>query len=675
MPAPRPTRPGSSRISAKPPAAPAEAPPPPAPGTVKPSTRVSAVRPAAAARPPAPPPPPVPARPGTAAVPRPGTAAAARPGPAAPRPATAAVPRPPSPAAAPGKEETEIAPVPAGRGSAVRPATSRAAQAPPRPGPRAPRAARGQADEDEDEAADGGVRRGGLGKRQLMWIAVGGGGLAIALIVLAMAWGPMQRGRQLAAIEANAAPERIETARRLAQAFAQEHGPRSQHVVDAITSNRVPVEARIEMCRAGQHLRLLAAMLQDDSLQPAQRGLICAALSEMWPADGTGPAVTDSINSWAIGPEAPPELADHALRLVVARAASDAPELLARGASDARIQPDRALRIALGLGRVIERQANGAKWLLVAFAGAHRAALLSSVQLQDAVRAQAMNDDIEVLFPMLDQADSRLAALAGLGGRRVQLADRDAALRASLVEKLKPLLAAGSADPVLAGALQAVRRQRLVECRAEVLALLPRLARQRPEQLPPDDLAELLGRALVHTQTPAAAAAAEEMVAGLSDALDRDATRTLAAVALSKVQEPGLDALRLALDELAAQGGDTCLAAVDTLVGGVYARKDLVKAAEKRGWPGLLADDRRRRARYEAIRLWLKEHGEETTVRSDKAVLSANKEQLGRMRDEIRAWQESADPPPIGLTKARLDELQNQVQLMLNMVLKASSGV
>lgn len=665
MPAPRPTRPGSSRITAKPPT---DAPPPPAPGAVKPSTRVTAAKPAVPARQPAPPPP-VPARPGTAATARPGTT----PRPVQPKPGTGTVQRSPPPPAAsvPGKVETEIAPVPTGRGSAVRPAAKApAGRTPVRPAPRA-----GRAHEDADSAEASGLRRGGLGKRQMLWIGIGCGVVTVGLIVLAMAWGPMQRSRQLAAIAAHAEPERIDIARRLAQAFAQEHGPRSQYVVDAISAGQIPIEARIEMCRAGQHLRLLAAMLQDDRLQPVQRGLICAALSEMWPADGTGPAVTDSINSWAIGPEAPPELADHALRLVVARAASDAPELLARGASDARIQPERALRIALGLGRVIERQSNGAKWLLVTFSGAHRAALLSSVPLQDVVRAQAMNDDIEVLFPMLDQEDSRLVALAGLGGKRVQLAERDAALRALLVDKLKPLLVASSADPVLASALQVVRRQRLIECRAQVLALLPRLARQRPEQLPPDDLAELLGRALVHVQTPAAAAAAEEMVAGLAAALDRDATRTLAAIALSKVQEPGLEALRPALDELASQGDDTCLAAIDALVSGPYARRDLVKAAEKRGWPALLADDRRRRARFEAIRLWLKEHGEETTVRTDKAVLSANKDQLGRMRDEIRAWQESSEPLPIGLSKAKLDELQNQVQLMLNMVIKASSGV
>ncbi|MBN8526680.1 MAG: hypothetical protein J0M02_15210, partial [Planctomycetes bacterium] len=375
-----------------------------------------------------------------------------------------------------------------------------------------------------------------------------------------------------------------------------------------------------------------------------------------------------------IGPEAPPELADPALRLVVARAASDAPELLARGASDGRIKPERALAIGLGLGRVVDRQSNGVKWLLVAFDGAHRAGLLSSPQLQDVVRLQATNDDLMVLFPMLDKPDSQLVALSGLAGKRVQLSDKDAAMREALVGKLKPLLVAGSADPVLAAALQVVRRQRLIECRAQVLALLPRLAKQRPEQLPAEDLAELLGRSLVHVQTPAATAAAEEMVVGLTAALDRDATRVLAAVALAKVQEAGLESLRLALDELASQGDDTCLAALDQLVAGPFGRRDLVKAADKSGWPRLLADDRRKRARYEAIRVWMKEHGDETTVRSEKSVIIANKEQLGKMRDEVRGWLESSDPLPIGVTKAKLEELQNQVQLMLNMVIKASSG-
>lgn len=659
MPAPRPIRPAPNKaLAPKPAAEPAAAPPPPAPGTVKPSTRLTAAKPAASARAAAPPPPPPTAakqpavKPATASVSKPATASVSKPT-AAAKVETAALQR--QPAAKP-----------------AAPAKPAAAKPPAKPG--TARLARGQRGLAEEQT--GVVYRGGLGRRQLMWIAIGGGVLLLAIIVLAAAWNPMQRSRQLAALDACRDPSRVEDARALARAFASTWGERSEYVVDAITAGRGSVEARIELCRAGTHLRLLAGMMQDEKLQPAQRGLICAALSEMWPADGTGPAVTDSINSWALGPEAVAELSEPALRLVVARAASDAPELLARGASDARLPADRALKIALGLGRVLDRQGNGVKPLLQAFGGAHRAVLLASAPLQDVVRAQAMNSDLDALYPLLEKPDSLLVGLAGLASKRVSLSDKDAAQRDALVGRLTPLLAAGSEDATLAAALQVVRRQRLIECRKQVLALLPRLAKKRPEQLPAEDLAELLGRSLVGTQSPAATAAAEEMVAGLSAALDRDATRVLAAVALAKVQDANLESLRLALDELASHGReDACLDALDVLVSGPYGRKDLVQAAAKRSWSAILADDRRKRARYEAVKQWMKEHSEETTVRSDKAVITANKAELGKMRDEIRAWQESTDPLPIGLTKAKLDDLANQVQLMLNMMLKASSGV
>lgn len=500
--------------------------------------------------------------------------------------------------------------------------------------------------------------------------------IVVALIVLAMSWGSIQRGRQLAAIDACRDGDRIEDARQLAQAFAATWGPRSTFVVDAINAGRGPIEARIELCRAGKHLRLLAAMLQDESLTSVQRGLLCAALSELWPDDGTGPAVTSSVSSWALGPEAEPALAEPALRLMVAMGASDAEENLARGASDARLSPERARSIALGLGHVIESHSNGIKYLLVALGGAHRSELLGLEPLADVVRNQAMTTDVDQLFLLLDKPDSLMLGLAGLAGKRVQLSDTDEKLRQALVAKLQPLLTEDAEDAALAAALQVVRRQRLIECRTQVIELLFRLAKRRPQQLPPDDLAELLGRSLVHTTTPAATAAAEEMVNGLRMALDRDATRVLATVALSRVQEPSLAALMLALDDLAVRT-DTpaCADALAILVGNVYGRSDMVEAGRKMGWARLMADNRRKRARVEGMRLWLKEHGDETTVRSEKDVINQNKAQLNTMRDELRGMQESSEPLPIGMTKAKLDELANQVQLMLNMVLKASSGI
>jgi hypothetical protein len=568
------------------------------------------------------------------------------------------VPKPAPSAASKAPTEAVLKPIAATRSaSAARPAA---------------RPVRGQRQSDEGTS---GVRRTGLSKQQIIWIAAGGGVLVVALMILAMSWGSIQRSSQLSALDACRDPAQVELARTLARRFADTWGPQSKYVDEAIAAGRGSVEARIELCRAGGLLSRLSAMMQDESLQPAQRGLICAALSEMWPENGTGPAVTSSISSWALGPEADPVLSEPALRLMVTMATSESPELLARGASDARLPPDRALSIALGLGRVVDRQGSGVKPLLLAFGGAHRAILLQSEPLQDVVRAQAMNTDLGDLYPLLDKPDSLLVGLAGLSSKRVQVSDKDVAQRQVLVDRIKPLLVAGSADPVLAGALQVVRRQRLLECRTQVLGLLVRLAKQRPPQLSAEDLADLLGRSLIHTQSPEATAAAEEMVAGLSAALDRDATRTLAAVALSKVQEPSLDALRFALDELALHTNeDACAFALEDLIKGPYGRKDLIQAAQKRGWAPLLADDRRKRGRYESIRTWLKEHGDETTVRTDKAVIDANRATLGKMRDELRVWTESSDPLPIGLTKSKLDEMANQVQIMLNMVLKASTG-
>ena len=161
------------------------------------------------------------------------------------------------------------------------------------------------------------------------------------------------------------------------------------------------------------------------------------------------------------------------------------------------------------------------------------------------------------------------------------------------------------------------------------------------------------------------------MVAALAAALDAPATRTLAIVALSRVQDANVQALRPALDGLAAWGEDGA-AALDILVTKVYNREDVAKAARRAGWSPVLAEDRRRRARHDAIVRWLAEHADETNARVDSAVMAANKAELDRMSAELLGWLESKDPLPLGLTRKSLEDLANRVQLMKNMVLKGT---
>lgn len=629
-PPPRPNRPVPPRPSTA-----KVAPPPPAPGTVKPSTRIAAAK--------------------------------------APAPAPRTPPPPPSAA----KAETEIAPAPTP--AKVQPK----APAPPAKasvkGPAKPitgRAGRGrpaavETDQDEDEGAP--VRaRPRPNNRKLILIVAGLGVALIGILVLAAAWGPMQRSSQLAALDACRSPERIEEAIRLAQAFSVKWGERSEHVANAIATGRGPVEARIQMCRDGKFLKLLAQILGDEKLTPAQRGMVCAALSELWPHDGSGPGVSPGLAAWALNSDSPPELSTPALRLLVAMSTPDAETNLSRAAADGKLPPERAVAIAVALGHVLEKRNLGVKPLLTALAGAHRAPLLASPAVAECVRMNAQPADAAALLALLDKPDSVAIGLAGLGGRNFVLGEGDAKARAELTAQLVPFLAPDKDDAVLAGALLVVHRQRLIGARAQVIALLPRLAKRRPEQLPKEDLADLLGKSLISSKSPEAATAAEEMVAALTEALDSVATRNLAIVALSRVQDPNVAALRPALDGLAGFGDDGA-AALDILVTKVYGREDIAKAGRSRGWSATLAEDRRKRARYDAIVRWMAEHGAENNARVDPAVMAANKAELGRMRDEIRGWSESKDPLPLGVTRSALDSLANKVQILLNMVIKGTT--
>ncbi len=488
----------------------------------------------------------------------------------------------------------------------------------------------------------------------------------------ALAWGPLQRSRQLAAMDACRAGGRSEEGRQLAIAFATQWGAHSIHVHEAITGGRGPLAARIELCSAGGHVLLMAGMLHDQQLTPAERGQLCTSLVEVLSDTdlSTDKELMRALPAWALAADSEPALAAPALRLLVAIAGPDAQVQLARAAVSA-VPSERALAAVLALCQVIERRGGGISSLLSILDGPQRAAVLSAPQVAECVRNSALPSDSSRLAILLGQADSLSLALAGLGGTRFHLADADQAGRAELSKHLLPYLTPTTADEALAGALLVVHHQRLIGTRTQVITLLPRLAQSRPPTLPADDLNDLLGRSLVNPTTPETTAAAEAMVTALTAALAVPETKSLAISALARVQFQNLAAVRVALDKL-AECGPEGIAAVTLLVGKVYSREDIAKAGQTRGWAVVLADDRRKRARFDAIGQWLSDHAEETTARTTAKVMAANKAELGKMRDELQGWIDTKQPTPIGVTTKDLEHCAENVRLMLSSVIKAT---
>jgi len=168
-------------------------------------------------------------------------------------------------------------------------------------------------------------------------------------------------------------------------------------------------------------------------------------------------------------------------------------------------------------------------------------------------------------------------------------------------------------------------------------------------------------------------AISNDLVNALAERLSDDRARLIAAGSLAAIQVR-LPALVPAILQLASYPDDqVCIDALSVLIGNLYSRKDLVDASKQRGWRPLLSDGQRRKARYEAIYGWMKDHADDTTARASKERLQAAREELGRYRDEVRTWLDQA--PPLGLSKNDLMALANQVQLMQDMVIKATSGM
>lgn len=508
-------------------------------------------------------------------------------------------------------------------------------------------------------------------RRQMKVMALLGLG-AVVIIVGIASLNPWLRSRQLAAIDAASG----DAARQLAAAFAAEWGARSTYVLRAVGERRGPLEARIEWCVQGRLVTELADLLRDVSLTPAQRGMACEALVTIWP-DERQPRLPDQLPAWATGADSPPEQHGPALRLLIAAAPSGADSELVKGATDAALSSERAIAAAMGLIALSERKNAGVSGILVALEGPHRASLLAHPALVQALPDLAVLSDGNRMLALLDKPDSSPLGLMCFAGKRFQLPPpSDAKLRATVAERLARFLAPESDDAVLKPALAVVRRQQLVEAKPQLLALLPRLSSRPPEGVTAKDAAEIIGRAIVNTKTPAGLAAAEDLVASLAKALDGADTRDLAAASLGRFPDAGVKALRKALDALAvhADASKPCAEALEALLEGPYGRADIASAGQRRGWKKTLDDDNAKRASLDAIEQWLEEHKDETTVRTDQKIIAANKKKLGEMRDELRGWMESKDPLPLGLTKAQLDELSNRVNLVLQMTLKATTG-
>lgn len=536
-------------------------------------------------------------------------------------------------------------------------------QGPPRPGTdRTPKSAVREAQPPRRPAAS----------RMAMYLAMGGVGLlAILVIVLAAVWGPMQRSSQLKALDAAAA--NVEESRRLAKLYCLEWNPRSEFVREAITTGRGSVEARVVLARTGKHLDLLAGLVAVADATPAQRADVLEALAEDWPEDAKeAPTLPGELAQWIADPKTDDVVAIAAAHLLGSANAPDAAKTLATGTMEKGSSDARALACAESLSRLVNRaNGSGLSDLLACLRGPHRAAMIASPVIAEAVKNQSGPDQTPVLLDMLATADVRAMALAGLAGPRMELGS-DPAKRAAFAAKLAPSLSPDADDAVLAGALKTVRRHKLLESRVQLLALLSRLGKHQLPGLDGNDMAEIIG-GLADDRTPAQAAASNELVEGLAAALAVRSSRVIAAGSLAAVQARDLPALRGALHELVGYPEDQiCNDALSVIVSKRFGRSDLAALAGSRGWGPVLADSQRRIARYDSIRAWIKDHADDTTVKAGKERLDTAKQELARYRDEVRGWLDQ--PPPLGVSRTDLMELANQINLMADMVIKAWSA-
>ena len=334
---------------------------------------------------------------------------------------------------------------------------------------------------------------------------------------------------------------------------------------------------------------------------------------------------------------------------------------------------------------------------------------VSRTKLTDAIAKLASPNQLTSLVGLLSSPKDEVRAIAieAMGGPHMMLGDSPADYhkREELGKSITPKLDPKTPPVELAAALKAVKGLRLIGARDAVLALLPKIRTLHLEGISDAFMSDLLGKALITTLQPGDAPAAkdkakagsppvdeaqqiaieartqsEDLIGKLIVALDDEASRPIAATALSLIADPSYLTLRSALDQLQAHGNSPeCFTALLTLVDKTYNRSDITKLNGKdlEKWKDFLAMDRPRFERVKEIITWMATHRDNLQVGDGhhKAELGEAKDFIGKAQEELDGWLvDKAFVPPLGLTKTQISSLDNSLKMKGTSVRSAFAG-
>ncbi|HEX3133166.1 MAG TPA: hypothetical protein VHX44_06235 [Planctomycetota bacterium] len=547
-----------------------------------------------------------------------------------------------------------------------------------------------------------GGKRGGMG---IGFYIVAG--LGVVALVGVFALGPIRRGMALSSLDGFKSDSANPAAITAADVFLDLAGDRPSHVTSAIYADRGPVEAQVHMAKK---LKLFPSLVQiadrpltgeasgRATVTVPQRVLALQAGVEIYDPDhNASDLLPDHIKDWARDSESPRELALASIALLVKAKAKDTSDVLHQVANGKDADPVRVAAAIDGLAALAN--ASNLGFLIGLLTGPASDLALTRPALSSRIIALATPDHLPRLMELLDHPKDQVRAVAieSLGGPGMRMGDNAADLKKredlgkAIATKLTP-----TTPPVeLAAAIKAVRGLRLFGARDAILELSKDIDNRHLEGIDKAFMAEVLGKALISTLPEPEPAKdgkptaedelarqlrrqGDESIVKLTAGLDDEALRPVAARALGLIRDKSYLPLRDAVDKLAAHGDDdACMDALVTIVTKTYARDDVAKQCgrDKAKWQKFLEADRPRFERIKEIVEWMAANGQYQYIKDGK-------ERLTKSRDYIAPASEFIDGllnepkflPPLGLTKARIEGLRQDLKMLGMNVRKAWSG-
>ena len=532
--------------------------------------------------------------------------------------------------------------------------------------------------------------------------------IAIGILILGSVFtiNPIRRSMALSTLDSFKNDGENPAAITAADSYLALVGDHPNVIASAIRQDVGPVTAQIHLAKKLKLFTVLMIIAERPLKTDSSAGI---SEAERISALNTGAAIYDSekngddllpddIKKWAQHSGQSREIAQAAIQVLIAAKPKYVVQLLTDIANNPASDPVLANVAIDGLATLAQSDNLG---LLIGLLGGPISDLaVSNKPLTERIINLCNGDHMGPLTTLLEHKNETVRALAleALGGPLMRLGDtpEHVQLRSDLAKRINPKLITTTPPIELAASLKTVRGLRLLDCADAVLALVPTYGELKLPQIDNEVMSDILGRALIPTiplpETPkdgAKPTAQDEialrlraqgdaLIIKLTDGLNNENTRTVCAKSLGLIRDKTYLSLRASIDRLAEHGDDAvCMDALHIIVDKSYGRDDVVKRCERSvaKWKKYLDEDRPHFERVKSILDWMRENGKYQIVSDGRARLGVSKDYLQAAQAELDTW--LSDPkflPPLGLTRNRIDGLNQDIKMLGMNVRKAWSG-